>query len=246
MAPRATYQMLSSHVELGGVAGGVVAPTERADSVGVGVKPDGACIGRVGRARGRVGTALALAVMVALTTLAAGCGGSQRPTRATGPSSGSPSWSPDGSRIAFISDGQLSVISPDGSKRLRLTRVSDFAWSPDGGRIAFYLDDQIYVMRADGSGKRRLVLNAWPATPTWSPDGREITFQAKADIYVVSVDGTGTRRLTHSRSARVGYSDPAWSPDGRKIALNRTTAVGRWWNDVWEIDVIDTDVSQLR
>ena len=80
----------------------------------------------------------------------------------------SPSFSPDGRRVAFVSDrdgnDEIYAMDADGLGVSRLTdnpsRDSDPSWSPDGRRIAFVSNrdgnDEIYVMNADGSGKIRL------------------------------------------------------------------------------------------
>ena len=88
---------------------------------------------------------------------------------------GMPAFSPDGRRIAFVSnrdqDNQIYVMNADGSGQRRLTRRpgNDFApaWSPDGRRIAFHrVGDGIWVMNADGSGLTRLTAGA---DPSWRP-----------------------------------------------------------------------------
>ena len=107
-----------------------------------------------------------------------------------------PVWSPDGRRIAFISERN--------SDRLRLPR-----------------NEEIYVMNADGTDATRLTNNPDDdGQPTWSPDSRRIAFTSvrdgNADIYVANADGSETTRLTHHAA-----SDwrPSWSPDGRRIAF---------------------------
>ena len=100
-----------------------------------------------------------------------------------------PSWSPDGRAIAFVSnrDGnpEIYVMNADGSEPRRLTqealRDGGPAWSPDGRKIAFERwvgrHPDIYVMNADGSGQRSLTTgSAMDVLPVWSPDGRKIAF----------------------------------------------------------------------
>ena len=110
---------------------------------------------------------------------------SNNPGRATHPTAGhdwEPSWSPDGSRIAYVSfqDNfeEIYVMNADGSGQTRLTNNTSIEsspfWSPDGARIAFYSyrdgNWEIYMMNADGSGQTRLTNNAVLDTnPDWGP-----------------------------------------------------------------------------
>lgn len=101
---------------------------------------------------------------------------------------GSPSWSPDGKKIAFVSHGhgnpELYIMNADGTEQRRLTyhsgedrlaRRSPASWSPDGKRLAFCSqrnrNGDIYLINADGTALERLTTNSsWDEHPSWSPD----------------------------------------------------------------------------
>ena len=91
-----------------------------------------------------------------------------------------PSWSPDGSQIAFHSprgrNTGIHVMNADGSGQTRLTYVAaDYSpsWSPDGSQIAFQSrgdNSEIYVINADGSGRTNITNNVHgDYRPSWSP-----------------------------------------------------------------------------
>lgn len=166
----------------------------------------------------------------------------------------SPTWSPDGKYIAFVSDRdgnkEIYVMKADGTQQVNLTRhpAEDWtpSWSPDGKSIAFasYRDGnwEIYVMGADGSNPQRLTRhNAADYAPCWSPDGQRIAFQSNRDgnweIYVMNRDGSGLRRLTEDDATD---SSPAWSPDGTLIAFES------YRDGNMEIYLMATDGSEQR
>lgn len=156
---------------------------------------------------------------------------------------GKPTWSPDGSRIAFdrfstsCACRSLLVMNADGSGQdtLVLSTISfesagDPSWSPDGSRIAFVSNRDnvpdstyIYVVDADGSNLTRITRGGRPpSNPDWSPDGSRLAFVAYPDtggtqaIHLMDPDGSNVVQLTDGvyRDTR-----PSWSPDGAKIAF---------------------------
>jgi len=108
------------------------------------------------------------------------------PTLLAGKRSGRCDWSPDGTKIAFISGDNpghqdVYVMNADGSKQTNITRSTrkanlDLTWSPDGTRIAFESNRDgvlaIYTMKPDGSDVIRLTPNSdlgGDTEPTWQP-----------------------------------------------------------------------------
>lgn len=159
----------------------------------------------------------------------------ENPTRLTdsGADDAWPAWSPDGERLAFVSerDGnkEIYVMNVDGSGQTNLTNhpADDWTptWSPDGAYIAFssYRDGnwEIYVMKEDGSEPMRLTQHSAPdQAPAWSPDGRVIAFASKRDdnweIYLMNPDGSAPTRMTSNEATDFA---PAWSPNGQRLAF---------------------------
>jgi Tol biopolymer transport system component len=145
-----------------------------------------------------------------------------------------PDWSPDGSKIAFLSNSRaIATINPDGTGSVVLESSvpegTTPSWSPDGTRLAFAInrDDsvncryispicnfEIYTMNADGSSPIRLTNNSVDdLSPVWSPDGTKIAFTSRrdgnTDIYSMNADGTGQTRLTTDPA---GDFNPDWQP----------------------------------
>jgi len=167
-----------------------------------------------------------------------------------------PAWSPDGSKIAFVSDREgdqgLYVMNPDGGA---ITRVSPRpasdagpTWSPDGTALAFSSNragnrGEIYRINVDGSRLTRLTFSdAYEGSPAWSPDGAKIAFVSDREgtvrIYLMDPDGRNATRVT----AGPNDTGPAWSPDGRQLAyraaegLRTIPAGGGTPNSVGQLD----------
>jgi WD40 repeat protein len=139
----------------------------------------------------------------------------------------SPSWSSDGTRIAYATragaTSAVYIIGIDGSHRRLLVRnASAPAWSPDGETIAYRARCGVKLVTPEGrdvtpqsaSGGRCLGL---PGDPVWSPDGKRIAFGyssfARRGIYVMRADGTHLRRVAteHGRGG-MGNGRPFWRP----------------------------------
>ncbi len=171
----------------------------------------------------------------------------------------SPAVSPDGSQIAYLSEGgsffvDLYVADTETGRVLgRLVKSafsadlenlrylnSSGAWSPDGRLFAIAAkhggrDDIVIFDMTRRRVQQRIELPLHGiTTPSWSPDGTRLVFTGHrgglSDLYLVDVDGQNLERLTHDKFADL---QPVWSPDGSTIAFVTDRGPG-------------SDISELR
>jgi TolB protein len=145
----------------------------------------------------------------------------------------SPAWSPDGSRIAYVSFDQKKPVVVVQNLAQGTTRVvanfrgnnSAPAWSPDSRYLAVALTKdgltQVYRVPATGGAAERLTESSGIDTqPAFSPDGQWIAFTSdrggSPQIYRMPAAGGPAQRITFEGTYNVG---PRFSPDGKTIAF---------------------------
>ena len=166
----------------------------------------------------------------------------------------SPSWSPDGSQMAYVSfekkSAEIYLQDVASGSRRKLASFKGITgaprWSPDGRRLALTLsrdgNPEIYSMDVKSGALTRLTSNsAIDTEPVWSPDGKDIVFTSSRggspQLYRMSAAGGKARRLTFDGNYN---ADADFSPDGRKIAMVHRESGG------YRIAVLDVESGALR
>ena len=148
-------------------------------------------------------------------------------------------WSPDGSRIAYDSEGALYIAARDGSGARKVAEPGGQvdAWSPDGARLRFTRTNQatggesLWEVRADGSGlrpvlpERQLIKARWgegQCCGRWTPDGRYFLFResfgSDSSLWVMR-EGHALATPARLYAAAFEIGDFMVSPDGKRLLL---------------------------
>ncbi|PYU50961.1 MAG: S9 family peptidase [Acidobacteria bacterium] len=164
-------------------------------------------------------------------------------------------WSPDGKRIAFLSDRpgqikdtpegkkQLYVISADGGEAQQITKtendVNAFDWAPDSGRIAFSMSDpepKTLKDRKEKYGEYSVVHSDYEMAHLWIIDLPDDSANAAPEA----------KRLTEGDAFSVGSF--AWSPDGTRIAFSAqkdSDLISSFSEDIYVVKIADKSVKKI-
>src|SRR5438876_3364614 len=149
-------------------------------------------------------------------------------------SASDPAFSPDGSRIAFVSqrDGnaEIYVMNADGTGTTRITNDPQPdgrpCFMPDGQSVVFHSSrtagkQQIWAVNVDGTGLTQLTRDSVNSSPAVSPDGQTIAYVSTrnkdGDIWLMNRDGTNQRQFTRSPQQR--EAEPRFLRDGTLVYL---------------------------
>jgi dipeptidyl aminopeptidase/acylaminoacyl peptidase len=176
-------------------------------------------------------------------------GSSHRKLTSEDRSESSPRWSPDGTRIAFVSGStegsEIYVYWVETGQIARLTQLErspgGIAWSPDGRQIAF-------TMLVPEARPVFATMPAKPAGAEWADppivetrvrheaDGSGVIEPGFRHIFVIPADGGSARQIT---AGDFQHGAPVWGADGRSILFNANRRPG--WE--WELD--QSDIYQI-
>ena len=171
----------------------------------------------------------------------------------------SPAWSPDGTKIMFMSsmfgNPELFVAEADGSRPRRVTHSTgadtSAAYNPKTGQQVVFVSDrdglpQLYTMDADGSDLTKIPLPdmGYVIDPAWSPNGQLLAFSWRRpsgnyDLYVMDIASHALVELTRDAGRN---ERPSWAPDGRHLVFESTRTGTR---QIWSMLADGTSPRQL-
>ncbi len=160
-----------------------------------------------------------------------------------------PRWSPDGSRLLFLSPRGLETVPALGGPPKLLVPVvrgawADGTWSPDGRSVAYARGDSVFVLAVEDGAARGLARLTEAHSCDWSPDGRRLACAsgnrrfvgnedfgniALSSVWIVPVAGGSPVRITEGEALN---TSPAWLPGGRSLVYISDRDGGR---DIYQV-----------
>ncbi len=150
-----------------------------------------------------------------------------------------PRWSPDGRKVAFVSERgedktQLHVIPADGGEALQITSrkggVGEPVWSPDGRKIAFSALPQEIEDKAKPKSDVRVITRI-----RFKFNGRGFLPEKPAQIHVLDVE---TRQISQITNGDYDCREPRWSPDGKTLAFVSARFQGHEYSSIRDIYLV--------
>jgi TolB protein len=171
----------------------------------------------------------------------------------------SPAWSPDGTKIMFMSsmfgNPELFVAEADGTRPRRVTHSTgadtSAAYNPKTGQQVAFVSDrdglpQLYTMDVDGGDVSKIPLPdmGYVIDPAWSPNGQLLAFSWRRpngnyDLYVMDIASHALVELTRDAGRN---ERPSWAPDGRHLVFESTRTGTR---QIWSMLADGTSPRQL-
>jgi TolB protein len=171
----------------------------------------------------------------------------------------SPSWSPDGSQLMFMSsmfgNPELFITDASGQRPKRLTYSNGAntspSWNPKTGQQVAFVSDrggipQLYTMNSDGTSQSKVDLPdmGYVIDPSWSPNGQLLAFSWRRpngnyDIYVMEIVTHQLVELTRDAGRN---ERPSWAPDGRHLVFESTRTGTR---QIWSMLADGTQAREL-
>lgn len=144
-----------------------------------------------------------------------------------------PAWSPDGSKIAFNTEGTngavVGVLDLASTNIFAISLGARPRWSPDGNKLVFLRwpevaggPDSIWIVNADGTGLKKVSeTRALLPSANWSADGASIIFtdmdHRRSTIFRVNLDGSNIEKIAGDKNIDMFF--PSISPDGRELIV---------------------------
>ena len=186
-------------------------------------------------------------------TVAVDGGGEPRRMTSGDKRDSAPRWSPDGGRLAFVSERQgdsrpqLYVMPTDGGEAARLTEqaqgVSEPLWSPDGRRLAFLSrvggDEPQQKEAAEALSRPARVIT----TLKYKMNSEGFVYDRRTHLFVVDADDGNVNQLT---DGDYNHDGPVWSPDGKTLAFTSARHAERDEDDASDVWVVSSDGGDAR